>query len=73
MCSLKKQTDGCMCGCLANTKEHEFVVQPKCGSCGELTSEVLAGSLTGGNYVTVRDLLAGCPYADSGLGEQGER
>lgn len=73
MCSLKKQTDGYMCGCLANTKEHEFVVQPKCGSCGELTSEVLAGSLTVGNYVTVRDLLAGCPYAGSGLSEQGER
>lgn len=55
MCSLKKQTDGCMCGCLANTKEHEVVVQPKCGSRGELKSEVLAGSLAVGNYVTVRE------------------
>lgn len=73
MCSLKKQTDGCMGGCLANTKEHEFVVQPKCGSCGELTSDVLAGSLAVGNCVTVRDLLAGCSHAGSCLSGQGEQ
>lgn len=52
MCSLKKQTDGCVHGRFANTKEHEFVFQPKYWSCGQLKPEVLAGSLTAGNYVT---------------------
>lgn len=57
MCSLKKQTDDCMCGGLANTKKHEFAFQPKYGSCGQLKPEVLAGSLTVGNDVTVRETL----------------
>ena len=51
MCSLKKQTDGRICGRFANTKEHEFVFQPKYWSCGRLKPKVLAGSLTAGSYV----------------------
>lgn len=46
-----KQTDGCICGCFANTKEHEFVFRLKYWSCGQLKPEVLARSLTAGNYV----------------------
>lgn len=51
MCSLKKQGDGRFCGHFVNTKEREFVFQPKYWSCGQLKPEVLAGSLTAGIYV----------------------
>lgn len=57
MCSLEKQTEGCVCGGLANTKKHEFAFQPKYGSHGQLKPEVLADSLTVGNDVPVRETL----------------
>lgn len=55
MWSLKKQTQGCMCGCFANTKGHEFVFQPNYVSCGQVKPSVLAGPLTTGTCVTFRE------------------
>lgn len=57
---------------LLNTKEHEFMVQPKYWSCGQLMPGVFASSLTAGNYVTLGRLHTGCSYADSCLSEQEE-
>lgn len=54
MCSLKKRTQGGMCGRFAGTKGHEFVFQPNYVSCGQVKPSVLAGLLTTGTCVTFR-------------------
>lgn len=49
-----------------------FSLNARVSSFGQLKPEVLAGSLTAGNYVNFGSLHAGCSYADSGLRDQDE-
>lgn len=42
------------------------------GVLGSLSLKWLAGSLTAGNYATLREPLRGCSHADSCLSEQEE-